>query len=178
MQSLLTTTTCYRISLLVSSCITMLIDGPICEWMSAPVFPRHTYLDSPKAGFPTRPDHSINLTSNLGLLCNGVGISLAVMDHNIKCITWAPAHTSPTSSWNSVHNELSSCFLVPNTPMCHGNKIPPWTVACLGGVLTPPQLLIPESWIIPKAFSLARCLEPQEALIPAILYWQLCELQL
>lgn len=74
-------TTLYQVLLHVSGYITVMIAGPICKWVSVPVFPKNSYLNSPKACSSTRPDDSMNFTSNFGPPpYTGAGIGLAVTE--------------------------------------------------------------------------------------------------
>lgn len=44
-------------------------------------------------------------------------------------------------------------------PFSIGNKIPSWTTASLGGILTLQQLLVTENWLISKTLCLETCLK-------------------
>lgn len=151
----------YCISLYVSCNTAVRIAGPICEWVSVPVFSRHFSLDFLKAVSSTRPDHGINFINNLDPPPSGFGISLAVIDTVSSVwrrlyLPQAPPHIETV--YTIIFHLVSFC---PALPFSMGNKIPPWTIACFGGVLTPHHLLVPGSWIIPKALWLASSLEPQ-----------------
>ena len=116
--------TLFWVLLHMSGYIIVMIVDDICGWVSAPVFPSYSYLDSPKGGSSLGPDHGMNFTTNLGSPpSTGAGISLAVIEI-VSCTTWAWPHISPTPCCNGLHNQLSSNFLCPIFPFSIGNNLP------------------------------------------------------
>ena len=111
--------TLYWVLLHMSGYIIVMIVDHIRGWVSAPVFPSHSYLHSPKGGSSLGPDHGMNFTTNLGSLpSNGAGISLAVIE-TLSCTTRAWPHISPTPCCNGLHNQFSSYFLLSNISIFH-----------------------------------------------------------
>lgn len=124
--------TLFWVLLHMSGYIIVMIVDHICGWVSAPVFPSHSYLDSPKGGSSLGPDHGMNFTTNLGSPpSTGAGISLAVIEI-VSCTTWAWPHVSPTPCCNSLHNQLSSYFLLSNISILHQQQNPTLKHSLLG----------------------------------------------
>lgn len=130
-QSLLMITTLYWVLLHVSGYMTVMTADAICGWVSAPVFPWHSYLDSPKVGlhntwswhefyqqpWPTSFHWGWNQPCHWD---------------SIKCTTWALPHVSPTPCCNSLHNQLSFCFLLFNIAIFYWQQKPTLNHSLLG----------------------------------------------